>query len=86
MEIRTKFNAGDEIFTVKNLGDWIVYPCVIIQVKIKIDRHLNYGDEDKLVKIFYVCLSGDYLLEIPEEKCFTYTEAKEECDRRNKGE
>ena len=83
MEIRTKFNAGEDMFLVVQFGEkWTPFPRNILQVKIKIDKHCNYGDEEKLVKIFYVC-TMDYLVEIPEKECFTYEEAQKECRRRN---
>ena len=85
MEIRTKFNAGEDMFLVMQLGSqWQPHPCKILQIKIKIDPHSNYGDEDTLVKIFYVCFL-ERLIEIPEKECFTYKEAQKECDKRNKG-
>jgi hypothetical protein len=75
MEIRTKFNVGDKIWTILRAfdGKWYMYIMFIV-TQIIIDKYLG---------ILYV-RHNDCDLWCKEENCFaTKEEAQKECDRRN---
>lgn len=82
MEIKTRFNIGDEVYPIKKYytGDWRKSQYRIADVgSIEIKHILVLGKQ----KIRY---SNGIRSEFFEEDCFsTKEEAQIECDRRNNG-
>lgn len=80
MEIKTKFNVGEDVFA-------LVYDDVVICRWSIIDFHISEIKIIENIGLVYEDLSiGKIFNRFKEEDCFaTQAEAQAECDRRNNG-